>query len=56
MLFLHNLSNLVLCSGCKALHRVTISKKLQYKTHTHTQDMCTYTHARAHTKEKPCMA
>ena len=28
MLFLHNLSNPLLCSGCKALHKVTIIKKM----------------------------
>ena len=27
MLFLHNLPNPLPCSGCKALHRVTNSKK-----------------------------
>ena len=29
MLFLHNLSNPLPCSGCKALHRVTNSKKIE---------------------------
>ena len=51
MLFLHNLSHPLLCSGYKASHRVTISKKLQYKTHTHIHKTCAHTHACAHKRE-----